>query len=314
MEIKAELSKALNIRYVKLHFTLMFSEPARMPKNKTSAIRGGMGEMLLRANCIRDRKCENCDFYSECIVQRTMYSQFSIKPEFVTTGDSIGYVIECENLEEKFKAGDTLQFNLILFGKTIVYFNQYMQALFALGRVGIGRYQAKFQIVSVTNTKNHPILDGDNIYMEYYMILTVENYVRYRFKELEQQGMEGILNFKTPLTVKYKAEWIQEFHMEAILNAIRRRIFMLDCFEGIETDMDEIYEMVQIPHIVCQESRFVGIERYSARQDRKMVLRGLEGYAELDHIPIDILPLLLAGELIHIGKNTSFGFGRYRLK
>lgn len=26
------------------------------------------------------------------------------------------------------------------------------------------------------------------------------------------------------------------------------------------------------------------------------------------------LPLLLAGELVHVGKYTSFGFGRYRIR
>lgn len=51
-----------------------------------SAIRGGMGEMLLRANCIRDRVCESCDFEAECIVRRTMYSKFTLRPNYVTNG------------------------------------------------------------------------------------------------------------------------------------------------------------------------------------------------------------------------------------
>ena len=125
-----DVSRVLQIRYVKLHFTIMFPQDSILPKSKASALRGGMGEMLLRANCISDRNCDNCDFYKECIVQRTMYSQFENKPDFITTGDSVGYVVECENYEEEFPTGSTLTFNLILFGKTIVYFNQYLQALF----------------------------------------------------------------------------------------------------------------------------------------------------------------------------------------
>lgn len=113
-----------------------------------------MGEMLLRANCIRDRNCETCDFESECIVQRTMYSKFEEKPAYITKGDSIGYVIECENYQEEFEAGEAMQFHLMLFGKTIVYFNQYLQAFFALGMQGIGKYQARFEIIGVTNEKN----------------------------------------------------------------------------------------------------------------------------------------------------------------
>ena len=52
------LYEALQIRYVKLHFTILFPEASSLPVNKVSALRGGMGEMLLRANCVRDRQCE----------------------------------------------------------------------------------------------------------------------------------------------------------------------------------------------------------------------------------------------------------------
>ena len=97
------LKRALQIRYVKLRFGLRIAEDTRLPVNKVSAIRGGIGEMLLRANCIRDRQCKSCDFESECIVRRTLYSRFEEKPDFVTSGDSVGYVLECENYNEDFQ-------------------------------------------------------------------------------------------------------------------------------------------------------------------------------------------------------------------
>jgi len=59
--------------------------------------------------------------------------------------------------------------------------------------------------------------------------------------------------------------------------------------------------------------RSVSVQRYSSTQDRKMILSGIKGIVQLDLIPDHIMPLLIAGELIHIGKNTSFGFGRYRV-
>ena len=88
-----------DIRYVKLHFQCRVTEKCQMPVNKTSALRGGMGEMLLSEHCIypADRKCADCSFETECLVRRIMYSKFDIRPEFVTTGESIGYVISCED-------------------------------------------------------------------------------------------------------------------------------------------------------------------------------------------------------------------------
>ena len=60
--LNQQLSKIMQIRYIKLHFTVMLLTDALLPADKVSALRGGMGEMLLRANCVRDRSFKSCDF------------------------------------------------------------------------------------------------------------------------------------------------------------------------------------------------------------------------------------------------------------
>ena len=40
-------SEKFDIRYSKINLVFEFTEATKMPKNKVSAIRGGMGEMLL---------------------------------------------------------------------------------------------------------------------------------------------------------------------------------------------------------------------------------------------------------------------------
>ena len=310
----SDYGSILSVRYVKLHFSLRIMEDCSLPFYKASAIRGGLGEMLLRANCIRSRKCDGCDFYKECIVQRTMYSQYEIQPDFVTEGDSIGYVLECEDYREQFQKGDILRFQLILFGKTIVYFSQYLQALYSLGLQGLGKEQARFQIAGVTNTKQEPILDNGSIYMEHYEIQTIADYVKYRLELICKDGLPGQLQmyFYTPLSQKYQGEFLSDFRMDAILRSIQRRVFLLDCFEGIK-GADQYRQSLPAPVIDRQDPVFTKVMRYSSRQDRKMPLRGIRGEILLSEIPEITLPYLAAGELIHIGKNTSFGFGRYML-
>ena len=288
-------------------------EDAILPADKVSALRGGMGEMLLRAHCVRDRECDHCDFESECIVRRTMYSKYDIIPPFVKTNDSIGYILECEDHDEEFYEGDSLQFQLILFGKAIVYFNQYLQAFFALGMEGIGKEHARYQVVSVTNTQNQPLLVNGAIYMKNYQVQTIDEYVKYRVGRVCETKCQNRVVFHTPLTLKYQGIFLEEYHMEAIWNAVLRRIYMLECFEGMESTVYDIEELVEsvLPNIAWQETRRVNVRRYSSTQDRKMVLSGIKGFMQLDMITNQILPVFLAGELIHIGKNTSFGFGRY---
>ncbi|MCR5486191.1 MAG: CRISPR system precrRNA processing endoribonuclease RAMP protein Cas6 [Lachnospiraceae bacterium] len=55
-------------------------------------------------------------------------------------------------------------------------------------------------------------------------------------------------------------------------------------------------------------------KRDSNHQESKMSWEGIEGKSSLTNLPEDLLNWLLAGELVHVGKNTNFGFGRYRVE
>lgn len=308
MEIQG-LEEALGIRYVKLHFGLCFTEDTCLPMNKVSAIRGGIGEMLLRSNCIRDRDCGRCDFESECLVRRTMYSRFEEKPKFVTSGESVGYVLECENYEEEFRMGDILEFNLLLFGKTIIYFSQFLQAVWQLGTVGVGKERSLYEIAYVRNTLGEDILKGRNICMNQCKVLTLRDYVEYRMGQ--NPGRESRISFKTPVTLKYQGQFQRRLSMEALVPSVLRRIYMMDCFEGIR--QEELRWDDALPQTVGESSRLITVYRYSSTQDQKMPLKGTKGELRLSGIPEGLLPALLAGEVLHIGKNTSFGFGRYRV-
>lgn len=59
-------SEKFDIRYSKINLVFEFTEATKMPKNKVSAIRGGMGEMLLEQYCLSDRNCNVCKFKEDC--------------------------------------------------------------------------------------------------------------------------------------------------------------------------------------------------------------------------------------------------------
>lgn len=304
--MKEELKKALGVRYIKLHFEVEVIEDCEMPQTKASAIRGGMGQMLLAAHCIRDRNCETCDFRNECVVQRIMYSPFDIKPKFVTEGESAGYVIECEDYRTEYETGDTLEFTIILFGKTIAHFNPILQAIHALGQVGLGKEHGRFRIVNVTNSKKEPLLYGNSINMGNYDIKTLEDYVQYRRK---RSGGTRIL-FHSPASIKSNRQLLKEFDAEAIVRALTRRLYMLDCFEGIE--VNQLW-FEQIPDLVSHTERGTTVSRYTTRHQQKVQLEGIRGYADFDEVEEDLYLLMLAGEIMHVGKRVSLGFGRYTM-
>lgn len=264
-----EMIKALQIRYVDLKFTVRVLEDSILPVNKISALRGGMGQMLLMQNCIGDRNCECCGFVDECLVRRMMYSQFEIQPEFATKGNSIGYVIECGNHRERFKRGECFTFHLLLYGKTIVYFSQFLQAFHMLGQYGLGKHHAGFEILKVENSMGQTLVAGNNVYLQRLGIQTIGAYAQGRSKQLAENGCRNRMEFQTPVTIKYRGEFIREFDSEAIFHSVLRRIYSFDCFEGLSVPLMSFDR--EFPQIVEQEVRAASIPRYSSTAKRKCV-------------------------------------------
>ena len=58
------------------------------------------------------------------------------------------------------------------------------------------------------------------------------DYILFRNMWSNIMVMGSRMVFKSPLTLKYRNEFLQEFQLDAIVNAVIRRIYMLDCFEG----------------------------------------------------------------------------------
>ena len=308
------MDELLQIRYIKLHFELEILRDGRLPRHKSSALRGGMGQMLLMSNCIRDKNCDKCDFEEDCLVRRMMYPKMEIRPKFMTQQDSEGYILECENHDEVFSAGDTLDFNLLLLGRTIVYFHQFLQAFYYLGMQGLGNERVPFRVHHVTNTTRELIVEGSDIYMENFHILKLADYVSYRLGKAIIHDSNTLV-FHSPLTMKYKGDFQEKLDPEAILAAVERRLYILNCFEGKRENEDYARVQIQghIPAFAGQQARIVKIPRYSGTQNKKVSFQGIRGYCILSEVDDVARTLLIAGELIHIGKNTSFGFGRYTL-
>ena len=300
-----------DIPYIGLNFYAEILNDTRMPETKTAALRGGLGEMLLRQNCIADRKCETCCFRKACVVSHTFYSAMEKKPSYVTSPESVGYLIECTDTRTEFRRGSHFEFYLTLFGNSIAFFNIYLQAFCQLGTTGLGKHKARFQITEVYNTWNVPVVSGTEVDMSRYRISTVGDYVRDRKAELVRgEGAWG-LRFITPLCMKHQQSFLQQFDGEALVKGAVRRVQMLNYYTG---QAGELPKMAEYPEIVFQKVRKESIERYSRNQDSRMTLRGITGTVVFDRMPEECLDWLIAGELVHMGKNTSFGFGKYILE
>lgn len=308
----SEILNALDIRYVDLKFIIAFADDCRLPICKTSALRGGMGQMLLRQNCVRDEKCDVCDFENECLVRRMMYAKYEIQPRFASRGDSMGYVIECDSKKEYFRRGECLNFHLLLYGKSIVHFSHFLQAFYMLGQIGLGQEHVQYEIIKVENEKGESVVKRSQVYLDRLGVRTIREYVEERMQMFESEWCRNEVHFTAPTTLKLDGEFIKEFNAIAVFRSILRRIYSFNCFEGKDIPLMELDE--ELPDIVRQNVKYEIVPRFSSTMGKRMNLKGISGTIVFDFLPENLLMVLLAGEKLHIGKNTSFGFGKYRVR
>lgn len=299
------MEDCLQIRYVKLCFVLECLGDYGLPAQKVSMIRGGIGEMLLQGNCIGDRRCESCGFQEECVVQQVYYHRLKIVPDYVKEKESLGYLYECGDTRTEFREGDILKFNMILFGNVIVHFPAILQAVYRLGLSGLGREKALFQLTEIVNHRGEKVLSRNEVCLGFLQPDMISRYVSER---MAQMGKPGRMCFVTPLTQKFEGVFLKEFQEKALIYSIYRRIYLLNCMEGRE--MERICPFQEGLGIVDQRARQVKVPRHSSTQGQTIYLEGIKGSLEIEPTEA-ILPWLFAGELVHIGKNTSMGFGQY---
>ena len=309
-----KIKDILNIRYIKLHFELKLLDDAKLPVYKPSALRGGMGYMLMDKYCMADRGCKNCAFQSECVMRRILYAGFNVQPYFIKDGGSCGYVIECEDYRTAFSAGDELHFQIILFGKTTAYFRHILEAFIDLGTKGLGREKALFIVRNVTNTRRQPLYKEGTVFRERYEICTVKEYVDHRLRR--KKGYRAV--FHTPATFLVRKDLSREFDPLIIFRSIVRRLYILNYFEDNYIDTmpvgcDGTENFIDPPAASGQKSWLLENERYSTSKKESYPMKGIRGYVDFPELTEDQYALLLAGELIHIGKETSFGYGKYTM-
>lgn len=61
------------------------------------------------------------------------------------------------------------------------------------------------------------------------------------------------------------------------------------------------------------DTTWVSFRRYSSFKNKTEPLEGIVGEAEYAGPLREVLPLLIMGELTHLGKRAVFGLGRYRI-
>ena len=299
----------LELPLINVEIIFEAGDPSKLPRHLFSPLRGVLGANLKRISCVARRysQCVECPLNRHCAygyIFETPRPQdadrlrlypylphpFTITPPYPTPGQ-----------------GD-LTIGLTLVGRAIQYFPHFVLSLEAAGKKGLGLYRVPLELKKINDMSHNTHLYDPDL-----KTLTPPCLVSSFAPETCHYIRSSIL---TPLSLKYQDRVVDpdNFSFHILIRNLLRRISALSYFHvGKELDIDFKGFIAQAQEVTTTEKelRFVKIRRYSARTKREMPLQGLMGTVSFQGNITPFVPLLKAGSLVHVGKNTSFGLGHF---
>jgi hypothetical protein len=124
------------------------------------------------------------------------------------------------------------------------------------------------------------------------------------------------LRFDTPLIIRRDGRVLERFEPRPFVTTLLRRITNLCAFHGTppRAQIDPTPILAAAHTLRARSSiRRTAASRISTRQKKRIDYSGLTGTVTLEGDIGTLMPLLRAGEVLGVGKNTVFGQGSYEI-
>ncbi len=303
-------------------FDIVAVEPVDPSSWLGTTLRGGFGVLLRRIVCVAKReRCATCVLREGCT--------YSLIFESRRSPGNTGYA-SLEDIPRPFildpiqqwppgPASKHIQFDLTLIGKACRCFAHIVYAFLQLGEQGIGRRRTKYTIESVVqNTPGYP---PRHLYAS-----TQTGCIR----EPETANGSAVaspplisdlstvrINLLSPLRIKHGGKFTDSPRFRAFVGSAVRRIAQLQYFHcGVPLRLDFARYLREAERADIADSRLRWVEwsRYSSRQKAEMQMGGIVGHLLYKNVPTKYLPVLRLGQYTHVGKLSTFGFGKYSME
>ncbi|MCQ9328414.1 CRISPR system precrRNA processing endoribonuclease RAMP protein Cas6 [Pelistega suis] len=104
--------------------------------------------------------------------------------------------------------------------------------------------------------------------------------------------------------------------MQLLHNTVIRRLSAISTVHWhkvLSLDIDALWADIAAVNVTYQQLSWCNWTRYSNRQQQKIVLKGIVGEIVLENLSALLAQALYSGQWLHVGKETVFGYGKYRL-
>ena len=307
------LCQCVEVPFLRYRIAFCTTSSILLPPYSGSTIRGAFGRSLRRTSCMTHQTdCKACPLYRTCPytqVFETPPPDDHVLQNFSQIPNA--YVIEPPKWgRHVYEVGEPLVFDIVLMGRSRSFLPLIIYSLrkafaydvghgkaeltdvFLVSKDGLQRVYGpdEIQVLPHLPTTTIAVPSGDNV------TIRMETPMR-----LQSNGVPLGPDLITP---------------HNFLTTLLRRVSLLLEFEcGTPLTLD-FKALVHSTESVALDKNlgWKDWQRYSSRQNQKMSLGGVVGTMKFSGLAPIWRVLLAAGQLVHVGKNTTFGLGKYTIQ
>jgi hypothetical protein len=313
------------IALTQYRFTLLAEQEMRLPPYLGSTLRGGFGHIFRHLCCATCRPdCKGCELAQSC----PYFAVFDPSPPPDSPAlrklEEIPrpFVIEPPpRIESPLARGSLIRFGLTLIGKARDLFPYFVVSFRELGREGLGRGRGRFRLESIealdplfNRSESLYVFPGSMVKNSSFSASLEDCHSLAADLSLSPTSLK--LAFLTPIRLKHDGHLVDRPEFHILFRSLLRRLSSLSlfhCGERLEVDYQALIRAAERVELVHDDTRWHDWERYSSRQKERMTFGGIVGQAIYRGDMAIFLPFLIFGQWTHVGKNATFGLGKYQV-
>ncbi len=302
----------------RIHLTL--ERPLEIAGWIGSVFRGGLGVMLKKTVCVAPREeCARCILQHSCTYAAVFDSHRNAADSVYGSLREIPRPFVLDFSDDNFRTMNAAQrtFRLVLIGRATHSFSYLIYSFMKLGEAGLGKQRVRYRIERIV--QDTPGFETRTLY-------DANSQRRIRDPEVARGSQFATspaaviprihLNFRSPLRVKSGGQIADHVAFRTLVGSALRRLAQLQyfyCGAPLELDFRSYLQEAETVRTEAQQVRWVEWKRFSSRQKTAMNIGGIWGAITYISVPAKYLPVLRIAGHVHIGKLSTFGFGKYTL-
>jgi hypothetical protein len=312
-------------------------ERAPLPPFLGSTLRGALGHALRDAACVtRAPTCYGCPHLAACPYGATWEAGAAapLGPLDRGADPPRPYTLAWERPAARATSaapcldrGDPLRFRLALFGAARAHTAAFILALARALETGLGPRRARFTLewartAALTDLPAHPSARGAWLYADGRLAplhalpdTTLPALVAHAARPMATAR----LTLHTPLALVHEARPLDHVRLDVLTQRLAERVARLDAAWGTPAHSaplpwEALVELTATVRVLRTDTRWTAFERHGLRHDRAVPMGGLVGHLDLARVPAPLAALWASAEVLHLGKQATFGFGRVSLR